>query len=154
MKILLIYPDFSSFVRNDYFILKKYGKIKKFRYRQGKSFSRHLWSQIQLCYWLIFNIWSSDKIFCWFADYHSLLPAFFSKIFKKEFFVVLGGYDVVHIPEIGYGSLKNPIRKFCALFTIKNAKVNLAVSEYIRRTASHLIPNSRIEVKESIYSVK
>ena len=142
--ILFIYPNFSTFVKNDYEILRKYSNIKKYHYQQGKTLLVHLLSQIKLLFWLIKNIWFADIIFCWFADYHSFLPVLFSKIWCKKFYVVLGGYDVVHIPEIDYGSFKNPLRGFSARFTIRYATQNLAVSEYVNKEALKYVHDARI----------
>ena len=83
--ILFVYANFSTFVKNDYEILKKRSEIKKHHYHQGKTLLAHLVSQTKLFFWLLTNIWTCDKIFCWFADYHSFLLALFSKIFHKNF---------------------------------------------------------------------
>jgi len=144
MTTLFIYTEFSSFVKNDYYILKKYSNVKMFCYKQGKSLLRHFLSQFNLFKWLIIHIWFTDKIYCWFADYHSFFPALISKFFNKKLYVVLGGYDVTHIPEIGYGSLKNPLRKWCTLFTIRYATVNLAVSDYISKKALKLVHEANV----------
>lgn len=143
--VLFISPNFSSFVKNDFDILQKYRKVKKYQYKQGNSFFIHFYNQIKLCLWLLKNIWSADKIFCWFADYHSFLPALFSKLFHKELYVVLGGYDVVYLPEINYGSFKNFLRAFCARFTMRYANLNLAVSEYVKKEALIRTPKAHIE---------
>ncbi len=142
--ILFIYPSFSSFVRNDYEILKKYDQVKRHHYVQGKSLFRHISSQVKLLFWLLQHIWSSDKIYCWFADYHSFLPALLAKILGKECYVVLGGYDVTYIPEYDYGSFKNPLRAFHARSTMRLATLNLAVSNYVREQASLKVPSAKI----------
>jgi len=143
-QILFICTSFSSFVINDLRILGKCANVRKHRYQQGKSFSIHLWSQFKLFIWLIVNILSVSCVYCWFADYHSFFPALFSRIFNKKFYLVLGGYDVVHLPKIRYGSLKNPIRSFCAKFSITSAECNLAVSDYVRKQAIKLVPYAKI----------
>jgi glycosyltransferase involved in cell wall biosynthesis len=143
---LFIYPNFSTFVKNDFEILKKYTPISQFKYTQSKSLLRHMLSQLQLLIWLLAKISKGKICYCWFADYHSFLPCLLSKLFKKKFYVVLGGYDVIYLPSIGYGSLKNPLRKFCALFTIRFCTFNLAVSNYVKEEALKLVPTAQIHV--------
>ncbi|RMD50167.1 MAG: glycosyltransferase [Ignavibacteria bacterium] len=139
-----MYPSFSTFVRNDYEILRKFDEVKPHRYIQGKSVLRHLVSQFELCFWLLKHIWSAEIIYCWFADYHSILPSFLAKIFQKKFYLVLGGYDVTYLPEFNYGSFKNPLRAFCARFSISNATLNLAVSEHVKKRALERVSKARI----------
>ncbi len=143
---LFIYPHFSSFVKCDYHILEKFFHVKSFHYHSSKKLLPHLISQIKLFFWLLKNIKTARIVYIWFADYHSLLPVFLAKLFKKDSFMVLGGYDVIHIPEIDYGSLKNPIRRFCTIFSIRNANGNLAVSRYVKEKALQLCPQARVEV--------
>ena len=81
--VLFIYASFSTFVKNDYEILSKYHKVKRHQYQQGKNLVIHFISQLKLLLWLLKYVWSADKIFCWFADYHSFLPAYFSNLFKN-----------------------------------------------------------------------
>ncbi len=141
---LFIYTAESTFVRNDERIIRQFSRIKKHRYHQGKSLRRHLKSQFRLAGWLLKNISSADFIYCWFADYHSFLPALFAKIFRKKFYLVLGGYDVAYIPELNYGSHKNALRSFCATFSIRHATKNLAVSEYVRKMALERVPKANV----------
>jgi len=47
---------------------------------------------------------------------------------------VLGGYDVVYIPDLKYGSFSNPLRSFMTRFSIRNATLNLPVSQYVKNT--------------------
>lgn len=142
--ILFIYTAYSTFVKNDDSILSRFSLVKKHRYRQGKSLRRHLKSQFRLAGWLLKNIRSANFIYCWFADYHSFLPALFAKIFGKKFYLVLGGYDVTYIPELNYGSHKNALRSFCATFSVRHAAKNLAVSDYVRKMALERVPEADV----------
>jgi len=122
-------------VKKDYEILKKYFQIRKFHYKASKKLTINLLSQIEMCIWLLKNIWSAKFIYIWFADYHSFLPILFAKLFHKKSLLVLGGYDVTYIPEIKYGSFSNPLRAFCAKFSMKNASICLPVSYYVEKEA-------------------
>ena len=145
-KILFIYPNFSSFVRMDYEILSEKYDIHRHKYKHQKSYFTHLLSQIKLKFWLFKNIWNAKAVYIWFADYHSFLPILFAKIFNKKSFLVLGGYDVTYIPSLDYGSLNNPIRSFCAKQSISNASVNIAVSQYVSKQATKIVPEANIKL--------
>lgn len=140
-KTLLVYTNFSSFVEKDYNILKKKYTVEKYHFPiQSKPRIIILFIK-QFC-WLIFNIHKYSKVYIWFADYHSLLPILISKIFSKKSYLVIGGYDVCRIKDIGYGSFKNKIRGFCAITSIKNANYNIAVSKYIERKIKAIAKNA------------
>ena len=145
-KILFIYPNFSSFVRMDYEILSEKYVIHRHKYKHQKSYFTHLLSQIKLKFWLLKNIWNAKAVYIWFADYHSFLPILFAKLFNKKSFLVLGGYDVTYIPSLDYGSLNNPIRSFCAKQSIRNASVNIAVSQYVSNQATKIVPEANIKL--------
>ena len=151
-KILFVYTSFSSFVKTDYEILSENYKIVKHQYFQGKSIFNHLLNQIKLFFFLIKNIFAADAGYIWFADYHSFLPVFFAKVFGRKSFLVLGGYDVTYIPEYNYGSINNPIRAFCAKYSIRNAALNLCVSDNIKTDALRLVPEANAKILYTGYS--
>lgn len=144
--ILFIYTSFSSFVKTDYEILSKFSNVKKYKFETHKSFIKMVLEQIRLKIFLLFNIWKSDVIYCWFADYHSFLPILFAKIFRKKSILILGGYDVTYIPEIEYGSFNKPIRGFLTKISIKLASKVLAVSNYTKNEIMKRVTDIQVEV--------
>lgn len=143
-RILFVYTSFSSFVETDYNILSKFADVKQYKFESSKIIFKMIFEQVKLKIFLLMNIWKYDLIYCWFADYHSFLPILFSKLFKKKSILVLGGYDVTYIPELKYGSFSNPLRSFCAKFSIKNVTLNLSVSDNIRKEALERVPKANI----------
>lgn len=150
--IMLLYISFSSFVKVDYEILSEYHDVIKYRYDNRKNLLSHFLNQLKLLLWLTFNIHRVNTIYIWFADYHSFLPTLFAKLFKKKVFLVLGGYDVTFVREHNYGSFNNPLRAFCAKFSIKFATLNLAVSDNIKADALTLVPEANVDVVYTGYS--
>jgi len=151
-KALLIYTSFSSFVKTDFEILSKRYNIKKYQFENSKNLLKMIFEQIKLKVFLFWNIWKYDFIYCWFADYHSFLPILLGKVFGKKTFLILGGYDVTYIPEFKYGSFSNPIRSFSAKYSIKNATLNLSVSDNIERDALERVPKANIQTVYTGYS--
>lgn len=127
--ILFIYKDYSNFVKKDLEILAEYYPVDDFRSDVQKSFVKFVSAIIHDFFFLLLNIYKYKAVYIWFSDYHSFLPVFFAKLFHKKSFLVLGGYDVTYIPEFQYGSFSNPLRSFCARYSMENSTLNLAVSE-------------------------
>jgi len=76
-------------------------------------------------------IWS-DVSFIWFADFRALLTVIFAKILKKKTIVVIGGYEVAHVPDISYGGTLNTFLKKKISWIIHHADVVLSVSNASR----------------------
>ena len=85
-------------------------------------------------------------IYCWFADYHSLLPAVFSKIAGKRFYIVLGGYDVTYLEEFNYGSFNKKFRGSCARYSMRSATLNLPVARALGIMARSRAGDIRVKV--------
>jgi glycosyltransferase involved in cell wall biosynthesis len=94
----------------------------------------------------LFNIRKARIIYIWFADYHSLLPVLFAKVFNLKSYLVLAGYDVVSIPKLHYGSFKSPIRTFFSKYSIKYTSLNLAVVDSVAKDAIKKVPQAKIKI--------
>ena len=150
--VLFFHIGFTTFVKNDFDILSEKYIVKDFKYELKKSAWVNIISQIKMFFWIFYNLWTAKAFYIWFADYHSFLPILFGKIFRKKTYLVLGGYDVTYIPEIDYGALKNPLRAFCARFSIKNAYMNLSVCDNIADDARKISSSANIRVLYTGYS--
>lgn len=84
-----------------------------------------------------------DAVYIWFADFHSLLPIIFSKLFSKKSFLVIGGYEVCRIKDLNYGALCSKIRGFFCIKSMLMCTINLAVSGHVIRKLKYLAPGSK-----------
>ena len=150
-RILFIHPGMSTFVRQDFDLISEKFEVREFNYHSSKSLVTNLREQTRLLLWLSYRIWWCDSIFIWFADYHSALPVLFSKMMRKHSFIVIGGYDAVHIPELNYGAFKNPIRSFLTKFSIKNTSLNLPVANRLGEKIEQRISHANILVLPTGY---
>ena len=150
-RILFVYKEFSHFVRKDFETLSKSSRLIKVRSPFGKSPLSFLSVGLKQFFVLIWYIWRSDVIFCWFADYHSLLPALFSRLTGKRLYLVLGGYDVTHVEELGYGSFNKKFRGFCARYSMCTATLNLPVAKALGMEARERVGDVRIQVLPTGY---
>ncbi|HJZ39663.1 MAG TPA: glycosyltransferase [Bacteroidales bacterium] len=128
-KILFLYNHSSTFIRNDLEIFKGKAAVVAYECRISKSLPGFIVSMAREMFFILFNISKSGMIYCWFADYHAFFPAFFAKLARKPFYLVLGGYDVNYLPELGYGSFGSRFRGYCTRYALRNATCNLPVSE-------------------------
>ncbi len=141
-KVLFIYTDFSSFVRQDYEILSSKFAVDQYRYILSKKLHIFIFQFIKQFIFLLFNAWRYDVFYIWFADYHALFPVVFAKLFRKKSFIVIGGYDAARIPSMKYGVFHTKTRGFFAHQSIKNSSLNLAVSTYILRKLNGIAPKA------------
>lgn len=151
LRVLLVYKSFSFFVRKDYETLGSMARVKKLE----STFSRHvlffIWAWISQFFRLLIHIWRTDVVYCWFADYHSFLPALFCRLTGKKFFVVLGGYDVTYVKELDYGVFNRKFRGFCAGFSMRSATLNLPVARSLGDLARERLGEIRMKIAPTGY---
>lgn len=146
IKILFVRPFKSSFIQKDLDILQRHFKVKviDFKHSSKKEI-------IKTMFLMIFGVLWADVTFSWFADNHAFLAVKLSKIFRKKSVVVIGGYDVVEMPEIQYGAVLNSKFLSNLRYTLKNADKILSFSKNgVLNALKHLNPSnltpSNIEV--------
>lgn len=149
--ILLVYTNFSTFVKTDFDILSAEHHVEKYQYMPVKGLYRNALEFIKQFFYLAFHIWKFNTVYIWFADYHSFLPVLFAQIFRKRSFVVIGGYDVANLPEINYGSLSRPIRKELTLFSFRHATLCLPVVEGLEEKLKQVCPNAKSQTIHTGY---
>ncbi len=145
IRALFIYTHFSTFVRGDANILGRKYNVSHLKV-DNKSGISLIISLIKQLFYLLFNIRKYRFVYIWFADYHSFIPALMCRIFGVPLFLVIGGYDICREKKLNYGSFTNPVRAFCSLFSIKNATVNLCVSQNIERVIKKIAPVSKTKL--------
>lgn len=81
--------------------------------------------------WLSFPFVSSgcDTVVCQFGGYHSWVPAFWKNILRKKLIIILGGYDCVSFPAIGYGAFANKWMSIAIRYAYMRADLLLPVHE-------------------------
>ncbi len=134
-KILFVKNLYQNpkFITNDLEILSKEYSVKLLNFKSRKN-ALILFSMIHQFFYLLFNIWRYDLVYIWFADYLSLFPILFAKIFSKKSIICAGGYEATYIPEINMGvftnaSISKSVRAFCVRYSLKNCTYILPVDE-------------------------
>ncbi len=130
--MLFVSANYSSFVRQDAIFFEEHFEVARFEFGVRKSFQM-VWYQIKLLVWLLQRIKGTDVVFIWFADYYSLLPTLVAKLFRKQSFLVIGGYDAARLPEYGYGGHTNLIRSWMIRKSCTWAYRILLVSKFVEQ---------------------
>lgn len=129
----------SSFVKNDFKFLKKHFCLKYVEPEKKLRFSRYL---IKLAK----NVKSCDMTYSWFADWNAFFVVLLSKIFRKKSVVIVGGYDAAFEPKIKYGAFTNLKERIAAKYVLKNAKLLLPVSEFVKKEILNKVSPKRLQV--------
>jgi glycosyltransferase involved in cell wall biosynthesis len=128
MTVLFIKPSNSSFVRIDEEILQKHFPLQVFQL-ENKSKAGYFISLLRMKLFMIRKLRSYRLVFTRFADYHSALMVFMAHLLGKKSVVVIGGYDVYHIPEFAYGAFHKKLRALCSRYVLNNADMLLPNSK-------------------------
>ncbi len=124
-KILFLSAYNSSFVRNDRNILEKFANVNIIPIPN----KRNIFKMILLVCKIFIGVCKNDIIYCWFAELPAYIAVFFSKLLHKKCIVVVGGYEVANVPEIGYGGMLNPKNIKKVRYILRNTDLTLAVSK-------------------------
>jgi glycosyltransferase involved in cell wall biosynthesis len=135
-RILFVYSVLPSFIRTDLEILQKHFDVKKLKTetffvpQRGKSFLSFLR--------LLKGILWANIAFTWFADVNAFFIVVFCKFLRKKSVIVVGGYDIVYIPEIDYGDLKSPFARIRTKFILNHASKILPFSNYAKERVMNI----------------
>jgi len=153
--IILIANVDSTFVRKDVRLFLGVCKVQKMTCTRPKGLLHFLLEQIKILIFISKNIRSSKVVICWFADYHSFIPALLSKVFAKPFYLIQGGYDTTYMPEYDYGVYTNKLRSFMVDYAYRHATLNLPVSHFLAKEIKERYNSKiKIEVLPTGYSIE
>ncbi|MDW8040703.1 MAG: glycosyltransferase family 4 protein [Nitrososphaerota archaeon] len=141
IKILFVYYKLASFVRSDLEILRRHFDVKEL---EIPTF-RNPFNILKLFLWTA----RVDLVYTWFAGTNAFFAVLFSKLLRKKSLVVIGGYDVAYVPEIGYGSLLSPLERVKVKFVLRHASMVLPVS---KSTAKEMLRVANPKKFEIVYN--
>jgi glycosyltransferase involved in cell wall biosynthesis len=130
-----ISPDMVSFVKKDIEILSRNFEVRPLLYRSR----RDIWRVKTGALW-------ADVTFSWFAWDQAAWATRFAKLFHRKSIVVVGGFDVVKMPEISYGNLLHPRPAARTRYAITHADRVIAVSQSLKADAERFSGRHDIEV--------
>lgn len=138
IRILFIRPSKSSFIQKDLEILRKHFDVKIV---DSDLTGKSLKGALVTIYNMIKEILRVDITFSWFAGTHAFVAILLSKIFRKRSIVVVGGYEVAEVPEMGYGAMLRARSARKVKFVLKHADKILVVDPSLKEDA---IKNAKV----------
>jgi len=129
MRILFIYSSLQTFVQKDLNILRSVHEVRPVQFTGRRGLARNLFPDLR-------QLWQGalwcDLTFSWFGKLHAFFAVLFSKVLSKKAIVVAGGDDVANCIVAGrpYGLCADPIGKWFAYFTFRQANLVITISEY------------------------
>jgi glycosyltransferase involved in cell wall biosynthesis len=83
---------------------------------------------------VIGGVLRADLVFGWFASWHTFFPITLAWLLRKPSVMIIGGFDVANMPDIGYGHQQGGLRRHA--------------SRWIFRRAGRLVTNSNYSLSE------
>lgn len=130
-----INPEGVSFVQKDLALLSKHFDVREIVYRSRRDVLRVAGG----------TIWA-DATFSWFAWDQAAWATRFSRLFRRKSIVLVGGFDVVSMPEISYGNLLHSRPAARTKYAILKAHKVLAVSNSLKSDAERFTGRRDIQV--------
>src|SRR5258705_5630296 len=135
-KILFVHNAPTQFVRLDLDELRRRYEVTECYLRSRWINAASVWHQVR----------THDLVFGWFASWHTFLPLLFARLLSKPSVLVIGGYDLANMPEIGYGHQRGGIKRWVSRRTIYLANTLVTNSYYSRYEAARnvFIPEEEV----------
>jgi glycosyltransferase involved in cell wall biosynthesis len=119
-RILYVHSRKASFVAIDREILAERYEIEDL-YQPGR-----LPNPLKV----IGGVLRADLVFGWFASWHTFFPITLAWLLRKPSVMVIGGFDVANMPDIGYGHQQGGLRKHASRWIFRRAGQLVTNSEY------------------------
>ncbi|WP_226388942.1 glycosyltransferase family 4 protein [Penaeicola halotolerans] len=136
-KVLYTYPILSSFIEKDIKMLSAAYQVKSFGFTDKPS--KLISTFIKHFFLMLWHLPSSKGTVVCFSGYHAFWPVFLGKIFGKPTYIIAGGTDCVHFPNIDYGNFRLKYLKWFTVYSFKNATKILPVAESLIETDYHFV---------------
>ena len=121
MRILFVHNSLRSFVEMDREILQSEHEVDEFDLSRPVRILSLPW-----------RLARADLVFNWFASLHSFFPTVLGRLMGKKVITVVGGYDAANEPDINFGHMHHPwkryvVRIICRLSTVISTKSQFAL---------------------------
>jgi glycosyltransferase involved in cell wall biosynthesis len=135
-RILFVHNGPTHFVQLDLDELRERYDVTECYLRSRWINAASIWQQVR----------THDLVFGWFASWHTFLPLLFARLLRKPSLLVIGGYDLANMPEIGYGHQRGGIKRWVSQSTMYLANRLVTNSYYSRTEAARnvLVPEEEV----------
>jgi glycosyltransferase involved in cell wall biosynthesis len=129
-RVLYVHSRKASFVAIDRDILSERYEIEDL-YQPGR-----LPNPLKV----IGGVLRADLVFGWFASWHTFLPITLAWLLRKPSVLVIGGFDVANMPDIGYGHQQGGLRRLASRWLFRRAQRLVTNSNYSLSEIEHNTP--------------
>lgn len=146
LKILFCGSLKSPFILQDCELLNKNYTLKTINLdvvQTKKGYILYMWLIMLKS---VINIFKCDMIYVWFVDYPTFPLLVLAKLFRKKSVIIVGGWEVVGYPYIGYGNQLFLVRGAVTRWCLRNADIILTPSNAYKIITQALEPYSNIHV--------
>jgi len=123
MKILFVHNHLSHFVQIDLQLLQQQWDVHEW-YEQSPPINVLA---------VAHAVRQSDLIIGWFASWHTFWPFTLARLMGKPSLIIIGGYDVANMPEIGYGHQRGGVKKWISRWIVHIASRCITFSNYSQK---------------------
>ncbi|MGI8593289.1 MAG: glycosyltransferase [Solirubrobacteraceae bacterium] len=137
--LLYAYPRRSSFIAIDRAALAVEHEMLDWEQPGRVTNLRRVWPRLR----------QADAVVAWWASWHSFLPVTLAWLTGKPILLVVGGFDVANVPEVGFGYQQGGLAKWASRWIIARATLLVTNSHYSRgEIARNIGPRTaaRVEV--------
>jgi len=135
IKILYTYVQRRSFVTTDLTQLGQHFELTPYEFSSKKKYLTPFVFLRQFIYLLLMG-WKFQSFACFFAGYHSLLPALFARLTGKKCIIFLGGTDCFKYPSFAYGNFTKRWYGMATCISARHASLLVPVSSNLIRSSS------------------
>jgi glycosyltransferase involved in cell wall biosynthesis len=128
-RVLFVHPTRSAFIQADLDILMRHFDVRVLDLGGVRKNAGGLLGTMWKLMWG--TLWA-DITFAWFAERHAKWMIRLSRILRRPTIVVVGGYEVARVPEIGHGSLLDPKKTKMVKYILDRADRALPVDESLK----------------------
>ncbi len=132
-RVLFIFPIDATFVRADLELLRTFCSVTPLHFNRNSLYPELFRATI-----------GADIIFSWFALGFAAAANIVAKMIGRKSIVVAGGWDIVGIPEIGYGRLLTRRGLVQARLALTTADRVLAFSDWSMQIIHRVAPGSDV----------
>lgn len=124
--ILYVTNTRSRFVDIDRDLLAERHEVRELYCRPGSMDPRGIGRAVR----------AADLVVGWFAGWHMVLPLAWARGLRTPSLLIVGGFDVAAMPEIGYGDQRRGVRRPIGRWVMRSATRLMTNSEFSRREAA------------------
>ncbi|WP_075349480.1 glycosyltransferase family 4 protein [Algoriphagus marinus] len=147
--IIYTFPVRTAFIDRDVEMIAPEFELKTLEFTQSPA--KLPFYFILQFFQLLWYLPKTTQYLCFFGGYHSVLPAWFGKVFGKRCLIQAGGTDCMNMPEINYGNFRKKWLRKANVYSFKNCSLILPVAQALVKQDYQFDP--RISSKQGLLNL-